>query len=70
MIQVKKDLRDAALEIRQADATLTTIVANLDASGVWSGNDADAFQRDWRDQVHNPLIGAAASIDRVDFENV
>ena len=67
MLLLKKELRDAALEIRQADALLTSIVSELQARGVWSGDDADAFQRDWQDQVHGPLAAAAGIIDRIEF---
>ena len=67
MLVLKKELQDAALEIRQADALLTSIVADLQARGVWTGNDADAFQREWRDQVHAPLAAAAGIIDRIEY---
>ena len=65
---LKKELAEAAAEIRNADASLTTIIGQLKSERVWSGNDADAFQRDWNDQIHNPLIGSAMSLDNTDFK--
>jgi len=67
VLLLKKELRNAAVEIRQADAALATIIADLEGAGVWTGDDARRFQREWNDQVHNPLRAAAGIIDAVDF---
>ncbi len=56
-------LSDAAGEIRQAESALNRIISELDQAGVWSGADADRFQRDWSDNVRAKLLGAANSLD-------
>lgn len=67
MILTRSALRDAATSIRAAEMALGAIVAELVDAGVWSGADADRFQRDWNDQVRAPLLGAAVTLDGVSF---
>jgi uncharacterized protein YukE len=65
MIISQGQLQQAAAEIRGAEASLAGIVAELRDAGVWSGDDAERFQRDWNDQVRGRLLGAAALLDGV-----
>lgn len=67
MILTKGTLQGAASQIRQADMLLHSIVRELVDSGMWSGNDADRFERDWNDRVRRPLQGAAATLDGVSY---
>lgn len=66
-MNLSRELKIAAQEIRGAEAALVTAVAALEESGVWSGSDAQQFQRDWNDQVSAPLRSAARTIDVIDM---
>lgn len=50
-------------DIRATEARLAGIVAELRQSGVWSGADADRFQREWNDLVRARLLGAASQLE-------
>lgn len=63
MIISKHMLSSAASEIRAAEASLNAIVAELDEADVWSGADADRFQREWNERVRGRLLGAAVALD-------
>jgi len=63
----KMIMQNAAEQVRAADAALTAIVAELQDAGVWSGSDADRFQREWNDLVRAPLHAAAVKLDLVSF---
>jgi hypothetical protein len=65
VIVTKGLLQRAAGEIRAAEAIMSTTVAELEAAGVWSGADADMFQREWNDLVRGRLLGAASALDGV-----
>lgn len=67
VLLLKNELRNAALEIREADAALAAIVAELESAGVFTGDDARRCEREWTDRVQNPLRAAAGIIDAVDF---
>lgn len=67
MLHMKSELRDAAAQIRQAEAQLSRTAAELADAGLWSGQDADRFQDSWRDSVRGPLQAAAGLVDAVDF---
>lgn len=67
MFLTRPALNSAAAQIRAAEAQLAIIVRELQDAGVWSGADADRFQRDWNDLVRARLVGAAAKLDAVSF---
>lgn len=56
-------LASVAAEIRSADAVLSSVVAQLQQAHVWSGEDADRFQREWHDLVSHRLQTAALRVD-------
>jgi hypothetical protein len=62
------EMRDSAATVRSIDGTLRTLVGQLVSAGVWSGPDAERFAADWTDQVHVPLINAAAKMDAISYE--
>ncbi|WP_167042833.1 hypothetical protein [Salinibacterium sp. ZJ454] len=63
----KWQVAQAAQDIRTAEVALTRIVQELQDAGVWSGADADRFQREWNDLVRGRLLSAAAKLDAVAF---
>ncbi|WP_166875740.1 hypothetical protein [Salinibacterium sp. ZJ450] len=63
----KWQVAQAAQDIRTAEVGLTRIVQELQDAGVWSGADADRFQREWNDLVRGRLLSAAAKLDAVSF---
>ena len=67
MSALKSELEAAIAQLRAADAQLTRTLAALEAAGVWSGADANAFQQEWADQVHRPLLIASASLEAASF---
>ena len=67
MIPTQAAIANCAAEVRAANATLASIVAELHADGVWTGADAERFQQEWQDLVSNRLQSAAARLDGVDF---
>lgn len=67
MILTRGTLQSAAAQIREAEMLLGSIVRELVDAGVWSGSDADRFERDWNDRVRGPLHGAAATLDGVSY---
>ncbi len=67
MFLVKPAVQSAAAQIRVAEAQLSAIVRELQDAGVWSGADADRFQRDWQELVRGRLLGAASKLDGVSY---
>ncbi len=67
MILTRGTLHNAAAQIRDAEMVLSGIVQQLVDDGIWSGNDADRFEREWNDRVRSPLRGAAATLDGVSY---
>ncbi len=65
MIITRGMLSRTSGEIRSAEAALAGVIGELRDAGVWSGDDADRFMRDWNDQVRGRLLGAANLIDGV-----
>ena len=55
----------AAAEIRSVEAVLTSVGAQLQDANVWSGADAERFQREWHDLVSSRLHSAASKVDSV-----
>lgn len=60
-------IQTAADQVRSAAVALAALQAELAAATTWSGPDADRFQRNWHEQVTNPLTFAAATLDAVVF---
>ena len=60
----------AASQVRQIDSTMARLVAELTSAGVWTGADADRFERDWHDRVRPHLLKAAQRMDNVQFETM
>ena len=56
-------IQAAIADIRSAESRLASIVAELQQAGVWSGADADRFQREWNDLVRGRLLGAASQLE-------
>lgn len=67
MIMSQLALSNAVSEIRGAESTLTSIVAQLQAASVWSGDDAARFQSEWNSLVSNRLSAAAGRLDACTF---
>lgn len=67
MILSQLALSNAVSEIRSAEATLTSIVSQLQAANVWSGEDAARFQQEWNSLVSHRLSSAAARLDACTF---
>ncbi|NLA65437.1 MAG: hypothetical protein GX862_05830 [Leucobacter sp.] len=60
-------IRQAISDIRAAEATLSRAVQVLRDAGVWSGADADRFEREWNEQVRGQLLRAAGTIESVSY---
>jgi hypothetical protein len=56
-------LISTAAEIRAAESVLNALIADLQDKNVWSGADADRFQREWHDLVSARLLSAAHRVD-------
>jgi uncharacterized protein YukE len=56
-------LMSTAAEIRAAEGALRSAVAQLVDANVWSGADADRFQREWEDLVTARLRSAASKVE-------
>ncbi len=67
MILSQWALSNAVNEIRGAESTLTSIVTQLHASGVWTGADAARFQNEWNSLVSARLTAAANRLDNCTF---
>jgi hypothetical protein len=67
MAALKAELDAALVQLRAAEAQLSRTVAALEAAGVWSGDDATAFQSAWVDEVHRPLVIATVSLEALSF---
>ena len=67
MILSQLALSNAVAEIRSAESTLTSIVSQLQAANVWSGDDAARFQSEWNSLVSNRLSSAAGRLDACTF---
>lgn len=61
----KAQLVAVAVELRAADAQMSSIVANLTARTNWTGADRDAFEREWNDLVRMRLLAAAQKVESV-----
>jgi uncharacterized protein YukE len=67
MIPTQAAIANAAAEVRAAEATLRSIIAELHRDGVWTGSDAERFQQEWQDLVSSRLQTAAGRLDGCDF---
>jgi hypothetical protein len=67
MTNVKNDLDHAVLQVRALSASMGSLLAELDAAGVWSGSDANEFQTAWREQVQRNMTLASTLLERVSF---
>lgn len=56
-------LANVAAELRAADSVLNSVVSQLQQQHVWSGDDAERFQREWNDLVSLRLQAAAHRVD-------
>lgn len=65
MFITKSTLTQAAVELRSAEAALSSLTAELQQRGVWSGADAERFQREWNELVRSRLHQAASILDGV-----
>lgn len=59
----KHVIETAIADIRATESRLAGIVAELRQTGVWSGADADRFQREWNDLVRGRLLSAANQLE-------
>lgn len=62
-MQPKRLIDAAVADIRAAESRLAGIVADLQRTGVWTGADADRFQREWNDLVRGRLLSAASQLE-------
>ena len=60
----------AAAQVRSLDGIMGRIVSDLTSAGVWSGEDAERFERDWHDQVRSRLLNAASKMDHIQYETM
>jgi len=60
-------IANAALEIRNIQRSLESIVAQLATNNVWNGADADRFQSEWSSEVGSRLNSAAGHLDGCSF---
>jgi hypothetical protein len=67
MIPTQAAIANAAADVRAAEATLASIIAELHGDGVWTGADAERFQQEWRELVSSRLQSAAGRLDNCDF---
>jgi hypothetical protein len=67
MTNVKSELDQALIQLRSLNAGMTRALAELEAAGVWSGDDAAAFQARWSDQVRRNLTIATNQLDVVSY---
>jgi hypothetical protein len=70
MLMSKWAMSSAAGQVRSIEASTTRLVDELTSAGVWSGNDADRFERDWNELVRARLLRAAQKMDAVQFETL
>lgn len=63
-------MNQAAAEVRGIAGAMTSAMNELGLPSNWSGDDADKFQRDWNDLVHNRLLAAANKLDGVSFKEL
>ena len=70
MLMTQWAMSGAAGQVRSIEANMTSIVGELVSSGVWTGADADRFQRDWNDLVRARLLSAASRMDGIQFEKM
>jgi len=60
----------ASGQVREIANGMTAMMNDLGTPQGWSGADADRFQRDWNDLVHNRLMAAANKLDGISFEEI
>jgi len=70
MLMSESAMGAATTQVRSIQAKLDALLSELVATGVWSGPDADRFARNWNDEVAVQLTNAAATMDRISFENL
>ena len=68
MLMSRWAMSGAASQVRAIDSAMHGIVAELTSAGVWTGADADRFERDWNDEVRSRLLSAAHKMDTIHFE--
>ncbi len=59
-----------ARDVRGLEGEATAVVAGLVAQGVWTGDDADRFERDWLELVTRRLRSAADALDAVSVSDL
>jgi uncharacterized protein YukE len=64
------EMEAAASQVRAIAAGMDHAVREIDLPQSWTGDDADRFQRDWHDLVHQRLQAAANKLDGVSFEEI
>jgi hypothetical protein len=67
MTNVKSEMDQALLQLRALSASMSRTVSELEAAGVWSGTDAEAFSTSWQDEVLRNLTIAASALESVSY---
>ena len=70
MYRSEYEMSQAAGQLRNIAASLSNLADDLRGGGVWVGDDAERFQREWTDQVSNRLYAAANRLDNAQFTPV
>jgi hypothetical protein len=63
-------LKQAASELRSAEAALTGIANELHTAGIWEGSDADQFHDEWNSLVRSRLLGAANLLESAELTSI
>ena len=70
MLMTRWAMSGAAAQVRTLDGNMTRIVSELTAAGVWTGEDAERFERDWHDLVRSRMLNAASKMDNIHYETM
>ena len=65
MTNIKYELDQALVQLRATNASMIRTLAELDAVGVWSGDDAAAFATKWQEQVQRNLDVAVGALESI-----
>lgn len=65
-----RDADVAASQVRSAATTMNSLISQLHAAGVWTGNDASRFVSEWQSDVTDRLLRSASRIDGLVFTRI
>jgi len=70
MYRSSRDIANAAAQVRGIAASMSSLVGDLNAAGVWVGDDAARLENDWAADVTDRLYRAASRMDQIAFSTV